>query len=166
MAHPEGKTGESALARAVACDKVDVAMLLIDSGACVNAWNVDYTSCVSMAGMQAHVTLVGMLLDRGADVNIMDTEGYTAMGYAAEEKQSVLVAVLAQAGAHVESYEIGYASPLQLAIETKDVPTVRELLHAGARVDRIGRYNEASVSPEIHTLLLASGLNLCQHVPG
>ncbi len=80
-------------------DRVDIARLLLDSGADVNAGDVDGSTPLDVAALQRKLDVVELLLARGADVNRRDRNGACALSFAASAGDSAIVERLLAAGA-------------------------------------------------------------------
>ena len=80
---------------------VDVAALLLDSGADVNGKDSDGGMPLHFAAGSGHADLVTLLLDRGADVNGKTNEGWTPLHYAADYGHANVAALLLGRGAEV-----------------------------------------------------------------
>jgi len=88
------------LQSAAAARQVDIARLLIDHGANVNARQVEsgFTP-LHEAAANGQVDLASLLLDRGADVNARMNDGRTPLGFALECHQTEMATFLRARGA-------------------------------------------------------------------
>lgn len=127
--------------------RVDIAHLLLQSGAHVNVSRKKMRQCISIAAEDAsplhaavsggHVQLVELLLHSGADVNkeVKDRNGWTPLLTAIQEKSHGIIRMLLDAGAEVNHIsETGTA--LLWAVRVGDINIVRMLLAAGAIVSK------------------------------
>ena len=73
-------------------------LILLDSGADVNAKHKWKQTALMGAAANGHLETVKLLLSRGADVNVVG-EGYTALRWAEEKGHTEVAKVLREAGA-------------------------------------------------------------------
>jgi len=90
----EEHTGWTALMLACQSTDHEMARLLIEAGASVNAINVSGQTALHFAASYENPQSCRLLLEAGADPGIRDKEGLTAVDYAREEKNRELVALL------------------------------------------------------------------------
>lgn len=89
----------TALHSAAAAGRFDIAQLLIDRGADVNASHQDQYTALHAAAATGQVELAKLLLDRGADINARTAAGKTALAYAVEAGQANVAKLLESRGA-------------------------------------------------------------------
>ena len=89
----------SPLALAVCRNNCDIAKLLLDGGADVNALEENGLNPLMIASLLDRRSLVRMLIDYGADVNAKSKSGYTAIMYATLFSSSDCVQILINASA-------------------------------------------------------------------
>ena len=77
---------------------VEVARLLLDSGAQVNMPADSFESPLTLAACGGHVDLAMLLLERGANIEEVNDEGYTPLMEAAREGHEEMVALLLSQG--------------------------------------------------------------------
>lgn len=77
---------------------VDVARLLLDSGAQVNMPADSFESPLTLAACGGHVELAELLIQRGAALEEVNDEGYTPLMEAAREGHEEMVALLLAKG--------------------------------------------------------------------
>lgn len=77
---------------------VEVARLLLDSGAQVNMPTDSFESPLTLAACGGHVELALLLIDRGANIEEVNDEGYTPLMEAAREGHEDMVSVLLSKG--------------------------------------------------------------------
>ncbi len=77
---------------------VEVAKLLLDSGAQVNMPADSFESPLTLAACGGHVELAMLLLERGAHIEEVNDEGYTPLMEAAREGHEEMVALLLSQG--------------------------------------------------------------------
>lgn len=97
--HTQGADGRdphglTALMLAAAGGDVDMAKVLMDNGAPVNARTDVGTTALMFAACRGQVTILQLLLDKGADAALENAHGYTALSLAQELGQEAAVAVL------------------------------------------------------------------------
>lgn len=66
--------------------QLEVARLLLDAGADVNAPAADGKSPLNLAIYNGHYTLAELLIDRSADVNLADAEGFPPLFWAVDRR--------------------------------------------------------------------------------
>lgn len=77
---------------------VEVARLLLDSGAQVNMPTDSFESPLTLAACGGHVDLAMLLIERGANIEEVNDEGYTPLMEAAREGHEEMVALLLSQG--------------------------------------------------------------------
>uniref|UniRef100_A0A2A4JTK0 K Homology domain-containing protein n=1 Tax=Heliothis virescens TaxID=7102 RepID=A0A2A4JTK0_HELVI len=82
---------------------VEVARLLLDSGAQVNMPTDSFESPLTLAACGGHVELAMLLLERGANIEEVNDEGYTPLMEAAREGHEEMVALLLGQGASINA---------------------------------------------------------------
>lgn len=73
---------------------MEVARLLLDSGAQVNMPADSFESPLTLAACGGHVELAALLIERGANLEEVNDEGYTPLMEAAREGHEEMVALL------------------------------------------------------------------------
>ena len=82
---------------------VEVARLLLDSGAQVNMPADSFESPLTLAACGGHVELAALLIERGASLEEVNDEGYTPLMEAAREGHEEMVALLLRQGNQYQS---------------------------------------------------------------
>lgn len=77
---------------------MEVARLLLDSGAQVNMPADSFESPLTLAACGGHVELAALLIERGANLEEVNDEGYTPLMEAAREGHEEMVALLLAQG--------------------------------------------------------------------
>ena len=77
---------------------VEVARLLLDSGAQLNMPADSFESPLTLAACGGHVELAALLIERGANLEEVNDEGYTPLMEAAREGHEEMVALLLAQG--------------------------------------------------------------------
>jgi ankyrin repeat protein len=96
-------SGETALMLAAQEGHVDIARLLLDRGAILDARNNHGNSSLLLASREGREEMVRLLLDRGADIEAVEKEGWTALIMAAWNGEAGIVRVLLERGANVNA---------------------------------------------------------------
>ncbi len=113
-------------------DGVDVAKVLLEAGAEVDAADEDGVTPLLAATATGRGALVALLAESGADLNQRDPDGATPLQLAAEAGRTEVVAALVRRGADVNATTRGGHNALQLAVVEGHATAVRALLRAGA----------------------------------
>lgn len=102
---------------------MEVARLLLDSGAQVNMPADSFESPLTLAACGGHVELAALLIERGANLEEVNDEGYTPLMEAAREGHEEMVALLLAQGETPWPWSLGrtrcdHASrcPVQIAV--------------------------------------------------
>jgi ankyrin repeat protein len=91
--------GMTALMFAVGHGYTEIAKLLVEKGADVDARDKDGFTALMMAAWQGHAEIAKLLIDRGADVNAEANDGFTALMAAEKGGYTEIVKLLKAAGA-------------------------------------------------------------------
>jgi ankyrin repeat protein len=122
---------------AVAEGKEDLAKLLVEYGADVNAIDADGNTALMEAANFAHLNLVKFLVEHGANVNAAATlggyTGYTALIYAAQRGHVKVVKYLIKHGANINAKKKNGDTALSLAENNSHTEVARILREAGAK---------------------------------
>jgi ankyrin repeat protein len=94
----QNKLSVAALHSAAAAGRIDIARLLIDRGADVNAAHQDQFTALHAAASTGQLELATLLLDRGAEINARSSQGKTALAYAVEAEQKEVARLLESRG--------------------------------------------------------------------
>lgn len=96
---------------------MEVARLLLDSGAQVNMPADSFESPLTLAACGGHVELAALLIERGANLEEVNDEGYTPLMEAAREGHEEMVALLlAQGKRTVLSVAVNYTFVVPLLV--------------------------------------------------
>lgn len=91
--------GWTPLIYAASTNQLDIARMLLERGANVNATAENGTTALMMAAREGHLPMVLLLMEKGADINHKTPYGYTALGMAMSRGKQEVAEVLARAGA-------------------------------------------------------------------
>ena len=91
--------GYTALMLASQTGHTDVAKLLIEAGADVNAQDNNGETALMLVSDEGHTDIVKMLIEKGADVNAQTNDGQTALRIASQEGHTEVAQLLIEAGA-------------------------------------------------------------------
>jgi ankyrin repeat protein len=126
-----------ALMMVAAEGKEDLAILLLEYGADVNAIDADGHTALMEAANFEHLNVVKFLVEHGANVNAAATlggyTGYTALIYASERGHVNVVKYLIKHGANINAKKKNGDTALSLAENNGHTEVARILREAGAR---------------------------------
>jgi ankyrin repeat protein len=121
------------LEEAIAKGSADMIVLLLNSGANVNAKLVSGSSPLDLAARQGRGEIVELLLAKGADLSVRDRAGATPLHSAALSGHAGIAGILLDHGANIDGQETDTgATPLYLAVSLEREDVVRLLLSKGA----------------------------------
>jgi uncharacterized protein len=107
---------------------VNLANLLLDKGAIVNAKDKDDWTPLFWAANNGQLDTARSLLDRGADMNAKSSRGGTALMLAVKGGYTDLARLIVQRGAHVHEKNLQRKAALDLARETLEGTTRTEIV--------------------------------------
>ena len=130
-------TGEISLLHIAATyGHTEIACLLVDKGAAVDARSTEGKTPLCFAVTGGNVAVAAALLEKGADPNARDASGYTPFHLACAEGHLELVELLICSGkANVQDRTDKGTTPLHLAAVTGEVRIAELLAEAGADID-------------------------------
>lgn len=157
-------TGITALIGSVINNQLDIADILIQNGANINAKAKDSVSSLLYAAGYGYVLMTDMLIFYGADINAKDTDGNNAIIIAAINGYREIVDSLIRKGADVNSLDNDGNTPLILASQNEHYDVVKLVLDNNADINAINMANHSALSVsaktgnlEIFQLLLDKG---------
>lgn len=137
---------ETPLMRAAIAGNGEIARVLVDSGADVNAQSSPFRrSALLEAAVKGHADIVRLLIKAGADVSAKDWDENTALMQAAVSGSNEAVDDLLAAGANVSARNKEGKTALFSAILLKRTDVVRTLIKAGAEVNEIDDRGESAL---------------------
>lgn len=159
----EWGTGERPLHWSAQNNSVDMAGILLDSGADVDVRDGDDETPLMIAARHGSVETAGLLLTRGACAGLSNNHGFTALRIAATSGKAVSVR------SEMADLLISHGAVVDLAIAAAMgyADIVRDLLREGAEVNAEGFFGvtllhvaAGRIQPAVVELLIASGADV------
>jgi len=133
--------GRKALHLAARYGHVDVAKLLIQNEADVNAvCKADMTS-LHLATRYGHVDVAKLLIQNGADVNAVDKYDWTSLHLATRYGHVDVAKLLIQSGADVNAVNNDNDTSVHVTASTGNVDVAKLLIQKGADVNAVNKFN-------------------------
>ncbi|KAM0428961.1 hypothetical protein ACHAPT_006764 [Fusarium lateritium] len=155
--------GRTLLHRAVAWFGSDLAGLLLDRGAHINAQDDEGTSALAIAAACDNIDNVAVLLRHRADLAIRDAFGDTALHAAAMCTSPGSAEMLLLSGSDVNTRNDRGATALGCVLECFDLPTaellVRQCANVDAQFDAPAPMDDWAIRVDMVRVLLAHGAN-------
>jgi ankyrin repeat protein len=127
---------ETAFHYAIINGYVDIAELLLDRGANVNAVNKRGETALHLAATRQNAKAVLVLIARGANVNAADADGITPLHDASHAVDGCdTVRVLVYKGAGLNARTRHGRTPLHSAVDKGDIKSAAFLIEKGAKVN-------------------------------
>ena len=130
-----GRDGNSPLFCAIIGRNIDVARVLLKSGARVNLRSLSEMTALHQAAITGQGAICELLVERGANVDIQDNEGNTPLHYAATNGDVRTARVLLAEKAEIDARQETGLTPLHWAALKGNDDILRYLLDEGADVD-------------------------------
>mmetsp|Transcript_2476 Transcript_2476/g.3375 ORF Transcript_2476/g.3375 Transcript_2476/m.3375 type:complete len:1019 (-) Transcript_2476:403-3459(-) len=127
--------GFTPLMRAVIEGHLEIASLLVDGGAKIEAKDKFGCTPLMVAVMKGHLAAVSVLIDRGADIEVKDKDGDTALMVAATEGHLAVASLLIDRGANIEAKDRYGCTPLMVAAIYGDLTVASHLIDRGANME-------------------------------
>ena len=164
--------GVTALMRSASSGRIEIARLLLQSGADPHAMTARRETAMICAcrAYAEDAEMALLLIEYGAEPDVVDQHGLGALRLAASSGNTATLSALLTAGLRVDGYPDEPATPLQMASRAGQTEAVRILIAHGAAID--GKGNGGLETPllecllhhydEIARLLLAAGADVNQ----
>ena len=125
--------GETALINAIDYGHIEIAKMLLEKGAYVDASNWNRSTALHAACIIGNTEMVKLLLEKEANVNAKNREGVTPIMNASENGNTEIVRILLENGADVNLHEkFSGQSALSKAVVENQIETISFLLENGA----------------------------------
>lgn len=153
--------GVTALHAAVEVGNIEIAQLLLNSGANINGRDSLKRTPLMMLDDDATPELLQLLLRYGAKINLTDKKGATALAHFAEYDEPDMVRLFVSAGANANAVNKAGETALMAAAAAGNVEVVKALLESGASANPRSKSGETAwdtaSNPEIRSLLESYG---------
>ena len=133
--HITGGYHDSSLNAALAKGNIEIAMLLLQSGANVDTMNEVGNTALHEAAQIGRPRTVRLLLEHHANIDILSRDGWTPLMLASCEGKIEIMELLIQSGAAVDSSNNEGWKPLLLASRYGHLKIVKLLIQSGGAVD-------------------------------
>ena len=122
---------------AAASGNVEIARLLLDAGADIDAGDSDNSTALGVAAMRKHGELVAFLIERGADVNRRDRKADCPLSFAVYGRDEGIIQKLLDAGADLYFRNPRGETLLHISAARGVRSFVQHLLDHGAEIDAL-----------------------------
>ncbi|KAK6855663.1 hypothetical protein PG995_007814 [Apiospora arundinis] len=129
----DGEDGQTPLWWAAANGREEVAQLLLDSGANIEARDNDDRTPLWMAVLSRHTSVVELLIKRGADIEAREEDGRTPLWATAAADLEDMGELLIENGANIEARDNFSWTPLHQAASHGNKMVVNLLIQRGGR---------------------------------
>jgi hypothetical protein len=135
----------SPLLHAVINNQLEIASLLIKSGAYINAYDRDGYTPLHWAALSGFTEMADLLLDQGAEIDSFDNLGCTPLILAVVRNQTKTATLLLKYGANrdISSKESGSALDIAIRKDRKELVSVLKADHT-LKIRTFGSRNDAS----------------------
>jgi len=113
----------------------ELASLLIQKGAKIEATTAEGITPLMLAAVDGHKNLVSLLIDKGANIEATTVYGFTPLMLAALKDHKDLVSFLIEKGANIEATNQQDQTPLMLAAQWGHIDFASLLIEKGAKVE-------------------------------
>lgn len=146
------KLEETPLICAAFAGNLEVAKVLVEAGAGVNAQSIPTRfSSLMWAALKGYTEIVRLLIEAGADVNVRDWDQNTPLIKAALSGHQQAVEELLAAGADINAWNKDRDTALTSAILMKHTGVAHTMIKAGAEVNSINKRGESALVLLLHT---------------
>jgi hypothetical protein len=122
---------------------VDVAKLLIQNGADVNAVNKYNWTSLHFTTSKGHADVAKLLIQNGADVNAVDKNNCTSLHFTTSKGHVDVAKLLIQNGADVNAVDKDNWTSLHVAARYGHVDVAKLLIHNGADVNAVDKWKHS-----------------------
>jgi ankyrin repeat protein len=133
-----GENSMTPLLKAAMDGRTDIARLLLERGANVNARGGVFGTPLHGAVSRGWDDLIEVLIKAGADVNARDERENTPLGISVFQNKPEVAGLLIKGGADLEASTFGN-TPLMMAATAGSVDMVRFLVASGAKVNAVSK---------------------------
>ena len=133
---------------------VEVARMLVEAGADVEALAADGATPMHIAAQNAHLEVVRTLVEAGADVEAQKARGSRPMHIAAAHGQVDAMRTLRELGADIEAMDAAGRRPVYYAAHYKQTEAVRLLAELAGDPTPASRVTAAWAAPVVLLVLL------------
>ena len=152
------ENGDPLLYFSICWSKFDIAKLLIEHGADVNARNGIMDTSLHRAAFCVYqnkkaLDVVKLLIEHGADVNAKDEHEFTPLSAAVCPGNLEVVAFLIEQGADIHAKDFQGNTPLHRATWGKNLGVMKYLVEQGADIHAQNKYNKEALDEEEYSKL-------------
>ena len=123
---------------------LEVAKLLLDKGAAVDAKDQAGVTSLMLAAQMGYLDVVKLLLEKKADIEARASDGATPLAAAVQKGNLDMARLLLEKGAAANYIGV---SPLAVAVQTGNLQMAKLLLEKGAMIDDVVSTNNAGITP-------------------
>ncbi|MBU8922835.1 MAG: ankyrin repeat domain-containing protein [Bacteroidales bacterium] len=160
----ENRFKELPIHMAAQTGNVEIARILIEAGADVDAGDSDNSTALGIAAMRKHIDMANFLLEQGANINHRDRKADTPLSFALYGSNEEMIQLLLDAGADLYFRSPEGETLLHRACQRGVLMMVEHLLESGADLDAQEQggatplgYAALSTNADIVKMLLEKG---------